>query len=103
MASPPILYAAITLVIALICGLTPIFSKFKEDLGSLKVLTGIAAGIIIASAMLVVIPHGYELASSGEHEEYADDDHNEVSGASNFTNQTIAKEHVDSLFLKDRE
>ena len=72
MASPPILYAAITLVIALICGLTPIFSKFKEDLGRLKVLTGIAAGIIIASAMLVVIPNGYELASSEEHEEYVD-------------------------------
>ena len=72
MASPPILYAAITLVIALICGLTPIFSKFKEDLGRLKVLTGIAAGIIIASAMLVVIPNGYELASSKEHEEHVD-------------------------------
>ena len=72
MASPPILYAAIILVIALICGLAPIFSKFKEDLGRLKVLTGIAAGIIIASAMLVVIPNGYELASSEEHEEYVD-------------------------------
>ena len=72
MASPPILYAAITLVIALICGLAPIFSKFKEDLGRLKVLTGIAAGIIIASAMLVVIPNGYELASSEEHEEHVD-------------------------------
>ena len=72
MASPPILYAAITLVIALICGLTPIFSKFKEDLGRLKVLTGIAAGIIIASAMLVVIPNGFELASSEEHEEHVD-------------------------------
>ena len=48
MTSPPILYAAITLVIALICGLTPIFSKFKEDLDRLKILTGIAAGIIIA-------------------------------------------------------
>ena len=99
MASPPILYATVTLVIALVCGLIPIFSKFKEDLDKLKSLTGIAAGIIIASAMLVVIPHGYELASSGEHEEYADDDHNEVSGASNFTNQTIAKEHVDRLLL----
>ena len=72
MASPPILYAAITLVIALICGLAPIFSKFKEDLGRLKVLTGIAAGIIIASAMLVVIPNGFELASSEEHEEHVD-------------------------------
>ena len=72
MASPLILYAAITLIIALICGLTPIFSKFKEDLGRLKVLTGIAAGIIIASAMLVVIPNGFELASSEEHEEHVD-------------------------------
>ena len=63
MASPPIAYAALTLGFALIGGLLPIFSKIKEDPERLKQITGIAAGIIIASAMLVVIPEGFELAS----------------------------------------
>jgi len=67
MATAPLLYALIALVIGLVCGLIPIFSKVKEDENKLKMLTGIAAGIIIASAMLVVIPEGYELATTDEH------------------------------------
>ncbi len=67
MATTPLLYALIALIIGLVCGLIPIFSKVKEDVNKLKMLTGIAAGIIIASALLVVIPEGYELATTDEH------------------------------------
>ena len=62
-----IAFAAATLIIGLVCGLAPIFSRIKDDQNRLKQLTGIAAGIIIASAMLVVIPEGYELAMTDEH------------------------------------
>ena len=67
MTMPPIAYAAAALIIALVCGLAPIFTESKENKERLKQLTGIAAGIIIASAMLVVIPEGYELATAEEH------------------------------------
>jgi len=67
MVEAPILYALLTLSVALICGLVPLFTKIKDDPNRLKMFTGIAAGIIIASAVLVVIPEGYELASSNEH------------------------------------
>jgi len=67
-------YALLTLFVALICGLLPIFSKIKDDPNRLKMFTSIAAGIIIASALLVVIPEGYELASEDEHELH-DDEH----------------------------
>jgi zinc transporter ZupT len=63
-----ITFAVATLIIGLACGLAPIFTKLKDDKNRLKQLTGIAAGIIIASAMLVVIPEGYELAMTDGHE-----------------------------------
>ena len=62
-----LLYATVVLIIALICGLAPILMGIKENKERLKQLTGIAAGIILASAMLVVIPEGYELATTDEH------------------------------------
>ena len=79
MADIPITYVILTLVIALICGLLPVFSKLKEDANKLKMLTGIAAGIIIASALLVVIPEGYELASTDEHD--AHEDESKIAGS----------------------
>ena len=72
-----IAFAIATLIIGLVCGLAPIFTKLKDDKNRLKQLTGVAAGIIIASAMLVVIPEGYESAMTDGHgneeheEEYA--------------------------------
>jgi len=76
-----LLYAVLTLTIALICGLPPVLSQIKEDANKLKILTGIAAGIILASAALVVIPEGYELASTNEHGSLDDEDGDEhVSG-----------------------
>jgi zinc transporter ZupT len=74
MVNPPIMYAFITLAIALFGGLLPVFSKVKENPERLKTLTGIAAGIIIASAMMVVIPEGYELAMADEHDAHGNDD-----------------------------
>ena len=73
-AGPPIELAAITLVLALIGGLFPIFSKIKEDPETLKRITGIASGILLASALLVVVPEGFELATGG-HDEHGHDDH----------------------------
>ena len=69
MSSAPILYAGLTLIVALIAGLLPFFSKIKENPERLKMITAIASGIIIASAMLIVIPEGYEIASSDSHKE----------------------------------
>ena len=74
MAELPLMYVALTLMIALICGLIPILSKIKEDANKLKIMTGIAAGIILASAALVVIPEGYELATNDEHDSHGDED-----------------------------
>ena len=73
-AGPPIELAAITLVLALIGGLFPIFSKIKEDQETLKRITGIASGILLASALLVVVPEGFELATGG-HDEHGHDEH----------------------------
>ena len=73
MVEAPITYALLTLFIALICGLVPLLTKIKDDPNKLKMFTGIAAGIIIASAVLVVIPEGYELASEG-HDSHTDDE-----------------------------
>ena len=67
MATTALMYAALTFAIAIVCGLLPVLSKIKQDANRLKMFTGIAAGIIIGSAMLVVIPEGYALATSDEH------------------------------------
>ncbi len=72
MSSAPYIYAALTLIAALIAGLIPVLSKIKENPERLKMFTAIASGIIIASAMLIVIPEGYELAS--EEDSHEDDD-----------------------------
>ena len=74
MAELPLMYVALALMIALICGLIPVLSKIKEDANKLKIMTGIAAGIILASAALVVIPEGFELATNDEHDSHGDED-----------------------------
>ena len=56
--------AAVTLVLALAGGFLPIFSKWGSNPERLKMSTGIAAGILLASAMMVVIPEGFELATT---------------------------------------
>jgi zinc transporter 9 len=69
---PPIELAGLTLVLALIGGLLPIFSKLKENPENLRRITGIASGILLASALLVVVPEGFELAT-GDHDEHEDE------------------------------
>ena len=73
MASAPIELAALTLILALLGGLPPILSKIKENQEALRRITGIASGILLASALLVVIPEGFELAT-GEHEESGEEE-----------------------------
>ena len=75
-ASAPIELAALTLILALIGGLFPIFSKIKENPETLRRITGIASGILLASALLIVVPEGFELAT-GEHEEPEEEGHEE--------------------------
>ena len=67
-AGAPIELAALTLILAFIGGLFPIFSKIKENPETLRRITGIASGILLASALLVVVPEGFELATE-EHDE----------------------------------
>lgn len=76
--SAPIELAALTLVLALVGGLIPLFSKIKDDPETLRRITGISSGILLASALLVVVPEGFELATGGHdehgHDEHGDDD-----------------------------
>lgn len=66
---PAYLLAGLTFILALAGGLTPVFSPWKENEVMLQRLTGIAAGVLLASAMLVVIPEGFELAMHDEEAE----------------------------------
>lgn len=71
-----VVYATLTLVIALVCGLWPVYSSSSDNPSTLRMLTYAASGIILASALLVVVPEGYELATGGhsEHSEHAEED-----------------------------
>lgn len=68
--------AAITLVIGLAFGIIPIKGSPFNDQKRLKNITAIASGIIIASALLVVVPEGFELASEN-HDDHRDESHSE--------------------------
>jgi len=72
--SAPIELAALTLVLALVGGLIPLFSKIKDNPETLRRITGISSGILLASALLVVVPEGFELATGG-HDEHGHDEH----------------------------
>lgn len=54
--------AALTLIISLIAGIIPLQRKFTENFINLQRTTGIASGILIASALLIVIPEGFHIA-----------------------------------------
>ncbi len=73
-ASLPVELIALTLILALVGGLAPIFSNIKENHDTMRRITGIASGILLASALLVVIPEGFELATGG-HDEHGHDEH----------------------------
>jgi len=83
-ASLPVELIALTLILALVGGLAPIFSNIKENHDTMRRITGIASGILLASALLVVIPEGFELATGGhdehgheEKDEHGHEDHDE--------------------------
>ena len=67
------MYAVATLAIALAAGLAPIFSKTGDSPESLRMITAIASGVLLASAMFAVIPEGFELATE-EHEEDSEEE-----------------------------
>ena len=75
-ASLPIELIALTLILALVGGLAPIFSKIKENRDTMRRITALASGILLASAMLVVIPEGFELAAGGHEDEHGDEEEN---------------------------
>ena len=83
MATAPLLYAVATLAIALVAGLAPIFSKAGDSPERLRMITTIASGILLASAMFVVIPEGFELATE-EHEEDSEEAGHEEEGFGNL-------------------
>ncbi len=57
-----LLLAGVTLAIGLAAGLLPLWTKISEKEGLLKWMTGIAAGVLLASALLVALPEGFEIA-----------------------------------------
>ena len=72
------LLAAITFFTALIVGIIPLWKKISEQENVLKWMTGLAAGVLLASALLVAIPEGFEIAS-GAHSGGADNSGNATS------------------------
>ena len=94
-ASLPTELIALTLVLALIGGLAPILSGMKANKDSLRKITGVASGILLASAVLVVIPEGFDLASGG-HEEHGHEEHVDEGALAGATALVILElEHGD--------
>jgi zinc transporter 9 len=58
-----LILAAIALVTALIAGGIPILRGVKDE-SNQKMMTGIAAGVLLASALLVAIPEGFATTTS---------------------------------------
>jgi len=94
-ASLPIELIALTLILALIGGLAPILSNIKGNADTLRRVTGIASGILLASAMLVVIPEGFELATGGHDEHGHDEDVDEGALAGSTALVILEVEHGD--------
>lgn len=59
--------AGLTLVIALVGGLLPVLGKWQQNPKLLHKSTSIAAGVLLASALLVILPEGFSLAGESSH------------------------------------
>lgn len=70
-ASMPTEVIALTLILSLIGGLIPILSNLKASKDFLRKLTGVASGILLASALILVIPEGFEIVAEN-HDEHGD-------------------------------
>ena len=60
-----LLFAVLTLVVGLLGGLLPSSLNFSESDGRMRIATSVAAGLLLASALFVVIPEGFHTASGG--------------------------------------
>ena len=60
------IYSIMMLVIGLVCGLVPVFSPISRNPGQLKLWAGLASGILIATAFLIAIPNGYDIANDSD-------------------------------------
>lgn len=65
MVTTPIALAGLTLGLALVGGLTPVYWKLGENSEKLRKTTCISSGVLLSSAMLIVIPEGFAIAQSG--------------------------------------
>jgi zinc transporter 9 len=59
--------AGLTLVIALVGGLLPVLGNWQQNQKLLHKSTSIAAGVLLASALLVILPEGFEIAGESDH------------------------------------
>ena len=57
----------IALVVSILAGSFPLWKKISEQQNLLNWMTGLAAGILLASALLIAIPEGFELSSDNNH------------------------------------
>ena len=60
-----LLFAVLTLVVGLLGGLLPSSLNLANHQPRLKAATAVSAGLLLASALLVVIPEGFHTASGG--------------------------------------
>ena len=68
-----LLFAVLTLVVALAGGLLPSSLNFGENERRLQIATAVSAGLLFASALLVVIPEGFHTATGGHGHEGGDE------------------------------
>ena len=61
-----LLFAVLTLVVGLLGGLLPSSLNLANHQPRLKAATAVSAGLLLASALLVVIPEGFHTASGGD-------------------------------------
>lgn len=64
----PLALAAVTFAAAFIAGVVPLWRKVADQQNLLTWLTGLAAGVLLASALLVAIPEGFDIAKEGDFE-----------------------------------
>ncbi len=62
----PLALAAVTFAAAFLAGVIPLWRKVADQQNLLTWLTGLAAGVLLASALLVAIPEGFEIAEQME-------------------------------------
>jgi len=68
-----LLFAAVTLVVGLLGGLLPTSLNLSANEQRLRAATAVSAGLLFASALLVVIPEGFHTAAGGHDHEASDE------------------------------